>query len=182
MRISRRRKKPEEPKKIYFYNEGIKSPRVLVLGENAENIGEMNTGEAIRMAREQELDLVEINPKTNPPVVKIMDFGQYQYQQEKTMRLRKAHQHIIKTKCVRLSLRIGANDLNIRKKQAIEFLEDGNKVKIEVVLRGRENQQAALGFELIKKFINEISAEVNIKYEQETERQGKSIATTIYKT
>ena len=182
MRISRRKKKPEEPKKIFFYNEGIRAPQVLVLGADGEHIGVMNTGEAIRSAREQELDLVEINPKADPPVAKIMDFGQYQYQQEKTMRLRKAHQHVTKIKCVRLSLRIGTNDLNIRKKHTIEFLEEGNKVKIEVVLRGRENQQSALAFELIKKFISEISTEVNIKFEQEIERQGNSIATTIYKT
>lgn len=182
MRISRRRKKPEEPKKIFFYNEGISAPSVLVLGPDGASLGVMTTGEAIRLAREQELDLVEINPKTAPPVAKIMNFGQYQYQQEKTMRIRKAHQHVSKTKCIRLSLRIGAHDLDIRKKRTLEFLNEGDKVKIDVVLRGREMQQAALAFELIRKYIASISAELNIKYDQEVERQGNAITATIYKT
>jgi len=182
MRISHRRRKPEEPKKIFFYNEGIRSPQVLVLGADNGNLGVMNTGEAIRLAREQELDLVEINPKNEPPVARIMNFGQYQYQQEKAARLRKAHQHVTKIKCVKLSLRIGAHDMDIRKKQTLEFLDSGDKVKIEIILRGREMQQAPLAFDLMKKFIGEITAEKAIKYDQEMERQGNAITTTIFKS
>ena len=182
MRISHRRRKPEEPKKIFFYNEGIRSPQVLVLDSTGQNLGVMNTGEAIRLAREQEMDLVEINPKNDPPVARIMNFGQYQYQQEKAARLRKAHQHVTKIKNVRLSLRIGSHDLEIRKKQALEFLDGGDKVKIDVILRGREMQQGALGFEMIKKFINDISSTVAVKYDQEVDRQGKVITATIFKS
>jgi translation initiation factor IF-3 len=182
MRISHRRKKPEEPKKIFFFNEGIRAPQVLVLGSNGENIGVMNTGEAIRAAREQELDLVEINPKTDPPVARIMNFGQYQYQQEKASRIRKAHQHVTKTKCIRLSLRIGAHDQEIRRKQILEFLNSGDKVKVDVVLRGREMQQATLAFDLLKKFISTITSEISIKYDQEVERQGNTITATIFKS
>ncbi len=182
MRISRRRKKPEEPKKIFFFNEGIRAPRVLVLGPEGENIGEMTTGEAIRAAREQELDLVEINPKTDPPVARIMNFGQYQYQQEKASRIRKAHQHVSKTKCIRLSLRIGAHDMEIRRKQIIEFLNSGDKVKVDVVLRGREMQQAALAFELLRKFLGTVTSEITTKFDQEVERQGNTITATIIKT
>lgn len=182
MRISHRRKKPEEPKKQFFYNEGIHAPTVLVLGADGGNIGVMNTGEAIRLAREQEMDLVEINPKNDPPVAKIMNFGQYQYQQEKAARIRKAHQHVTKTKCIRLSLRIGANDMDIRRKQILEFLNGGDKAKIDVVLRGREMQQAALAFDLLRKFIATITAEISIKYDQEMERQGNTITATIFKS
>lgn len=182
MRISHRRRKPEEPKKIFFYNEGIRSPQVLVLGADGGNLGVMNTGEAIRTAREQELDLVEINPKSDPPVCRIMDFGQYQYQQEKAARLKKAHQHVTKIKCVRLSLRIGAHDLDIRKKHILEFLDSGDKVKVEIILRGREMQQGPLAFDVMKKFIADISAEKAIKFDQEIERQGNAIATTIFKS
>ena len=131
MRISRRRKK-EEPKKKYLYNEGIQAPEVLVLASDGSKLGVMNTGEAIRRAREDEMDLVEINPKATPPVVKIVDFGQFLYQQEKTDRLRKAHQHVTKTKCLRISLNIGAHDLEIKRKQAETFLEEGDKVKLEL--------------------------------------------------
>ncbi|PIT88188.1 MAG: translation initiation factor IF-3 [Candidatus Magasanikbacteria bacterium CG10_big_fil_rev_8_21_14_0_10_36_32] len=181
MRISRRRRPKIEPKKQFVYNEGIKAPVVLVLGSEGEHLGTLNTGEAIRLAREQEMDLVEINPKADPPVAKIMNFGQYQYQQEKADRLKKAHQHVIKTKCVKLSLRIGQHDLEIRKNQALEFLNNGHKVKMEVFLRGREMQQGALAMEMLKKAINEISAIQPIRFEQDPERQGNVVTATFAK-
>jgi len=181
MRISRRRHPKIEPKKSFVYNEGIKAPSVLVLGSEGENLGVLNTGEAIRLAREQEMDLVEINPKAEPPVAKIMNFGQYQYQQEKADRLKKAHQHVVKTKCVKLSLRIGQHDLEIRKNQALEFLNNGNKVKMEVFLRGREMQQGGLAMEILKKAVNEIAAIQPIRFDQEYERQGNVVTTTFTK-
>lgn len=180
MRISHKRKK-EEPKKLFLFNEGITAPVVLVLGADGGNLGTMKTGEAIRLAREQELDLVEINPKTDPPVVKIMNFGQFRYQQEKEERLRKAHQHIVDIKCVRLSLRIGDHDRDIRKEQTINFLNNGDKVRIEMVLRGRENQQAHLAFTLVREFIASVTAEVPVRFEQETEKQGSKIIAIIAK-
>jgi len=180
MRISHKKKK-EEPKKFFKFNEGISAPTVLVLGNDGANIGVMATAAAIRTAREQEMDLVEINPKTDPPVVKIMDFGQYKYQQEKEMRIRKAHQHVVDTKGVRLSLRIGRHDMDIRSEQTQKFLNEGNKVKVEVILRGRELQQTALALDLVKKFVAEINAIVPVRTEQEVERQGNKITAIIAK-
>ncbi len=182
MRISRRGKKKEEPKKNYHYNEGIAAPKILVLDSAGASLGIMTTAEAIRVAREQELDLVEINPKTDPPVAKIMDFGQFRYAQEKEMRLRRAHQHTVEIKGVRLSLRIGKNDLLIRQNQAIKFLDNGDKVKIEVALRGREMQQGALAFDMIKKFMQDITAECKIRVEQEIEKQGNKVTSIIAKS
>src|SRR3989338_2630409 len=143
MRISHRRKK-EEPKKIYFFNEGIAAPQVLVLDKAGANLGVMPTSKALSLAREEGMDLVEINPKSTPPVAKIIDFGQFRYQQEKEARISKAHQHVVEIKGVRLSLRIGDHDAEIRRNQALKFLDEGNKVKIEVILRGREMQQAKM--------------------------------------
>jgi len=180
MRISHKRKK-EEPKKIFFYNEGITVPQVFVLNSDGSNAGIMNTGEAIRLAREQDMDLVQINPKAEPPVVKIMNYSHFQYQQEKESRLRKAHQHVSKVKCVRLSLRIGKHDSDIRKDQAIKFMDDGDKVKIELLLRGRENQQAALGFNLVRDFIKDINATTPTRFDQATEKQGSMITAIITK-
>lgn len=181
MRISHKKKK-EEPKKLYFFNEGITAPQVLVLNNDNSNLGVMRTGDAIRLARESEMDLVEINPKTTPPVVKIMDFGQFKYQQEKEMRIRKAHQHVVDTKGVRLSLRIGQHDLDIRREQTIKFLNEGNKVKVEVILRGRELQQGPLVMTLIKDFIASVNALVAIRFEQEVERQGNKVTAIIAKS
>ena len=181
MRISHKRHKAE-PGKLFLYNEGIVVPQVMVLDSTGANLGIMTTGEAIRAARAQEMDLVLINPKVEPPVAKIMDFGHFQNQQEKEARIRKAHQHVTKLKCVRLSLRIGAHDMEIRRKQAIDFLNGGDKAKIELMLRGRENQQAALGFEMVRKFIASINTEVATRFEQNTEKQGSVISAILIKT
>ncbi len=181
MRISRRPKK-EEPKKNYLFNEGISAPRLMIIDADGSNLGTITTAEGIRRAREQGLDLVEINPKSDPPVAKIMDFGQFRYQKEKEARLQRAHQHKVDIKGIRMSLRIGKNDLEIRKNQTLNFLEQGDKVRFELALRGRENQQAVLGFELMKKFFEEIKAITPIRWEQEPERQGNKIAGIIMKT
>ena len=181
MRISRKRKKAE-PTRYYEYNERIKSSAVLLLGENGENLGEINTGEAIRQAKEKEMDLVIINPKNDPPVAKIIDFGQFKYQKDKEDRIKKARQHVVDTKVVRTSLRIGAHDLDIRKKQAIKFLNQGNKVKIELVLRGREMQQTKRAFDTIREVVAEIGQEEKIKIEEEPKKQANRVAVTIVKT
>lgn len=178
MRISRKQKKPELTK-IAFYNGGITAPKVLTLGAAGENLGILVTAEAIRQAREQELDLVLINPKSDPPVAKIMDFGQFRYQQEKEERIRRAHQHVVDTKGLRLSLRIGAHDLEIRKNRAVEFLKDGDKVKIEIMMRGRELQQIPLAFEILKKFVATVNEILPVKFDEQPERQGNKVAGTI---
>lgn len=142
----------------------------------------MNTAEAVRLAREREFDLVEINPKIDPPVAKMVNYGQFQYQQEKAERIKKAHQRVTKIKCIRLSPRIGRHDLDIRRERTLEFLNGGDKVKLEIILRGREMQQASIAFEVIKKFIAEVTALVSIKYDQELTRQGNSITAIIMKS
>jgi len=181
MRIIHRRSKKIDVKKLYSSNEGIKALRVLVLDEKGSNLGVMNTAEAVRLAREREFDLVEINPKIDPPVAKMVNYGQFQYQQEKAERLKKAHQRVTKTKCVRLSPRIGRHDLDIRREQTMEFLNSGDKVKLEIILRGREMRQAPFAFEVVKNFINEITALGPIKFDQELTRQGNSITAIVMK-
>lgn len=181
MRISHRRKK-EEPKKSYSFNEGITAPQLLVLDKNGQNYGVLKTSEALMMAREQGLDLVEINPKTDPPVAKIIDFGQFRYNQEKEARLAKAHQHVVELKGIRLSLRIGTHDLEIRKSQTIKFLNDGNKAKIEMQLRGREMQSFPRAMEMIRTFVKAVNEIVPVRWEQEVERQGNKVTAIIAKS
>ena len=180
MRISRRTRK-EEPKKIYFHNEGISAPQVLVLDSDGAKRGIMPTAQAVRLAREQEMDLVVINPKSDPPVAKILDFGQFRYNLEKEERIRKAHQHVIDIKGVRLSLRIGKHDLDIRKTQAIKFLDQGDKIKIEIMLRGREFQQMPMAFEVVKNFIASVQQERPLRVEQTPERQANKITAIVAK-
>ena len=181
MRITHRRKK-EEPKKNYLFNEGIVAPEVLVLNREGANLGVMKTGAAIALAREQGLDLVEINPKITPPVTKIIDFGQFRYIQEKEARIAKAHQHVVEIKGVRLSARIGEHDLEIRKNQAMKFLNEGHKVKVEVILRGRELAHANVAFDIIKNFIQSVNSELPVRTEQPTERSANKITAIIAKS
>lgn len=124
--------------------------------------------EALRMAREQELDLVEIAPMANPPVCKIMDYGKYQYQQSKQDRLNKAKQKKVEVKGIRFGIRTDEHDLEFKKSQAEKFLKKGDKVKIEIQLRGREKAHQDLARQNLEKFVKSITEPH--KTEQEIKR------------
>ncbi len=180
MRISHKKHKPE-PKKIFFYNEGISVPQVMVLDSTGANLGVMKAAEGVRLAREQEMDLVLINPKSTPPVAKIIDFGQFKYQQEKEDRLKQAHAHVTEVKTVRLSLRISPHDMGVRQNQAITFLNSGDKVKIEIILKGREQQQKPLARGVVEKFLNNINTAMPVRVDQEIEFQMNKVTAIIAK-
>ncbi|MEK9179725.1 MAG: translation initiation factor IF-3, partial [Patescibacteria group bacterium] len=170
MRISHRKHKPE-PKKVFFYNQGITVPEVMVLDSAGVNLGVMKTPEALKMAREQEFDLVLINPKSTPPVAKIIDFGQFRYQQEKEERLKQAHAHVTEVKGIRLSLRISPHDMEIRQNQTMQFLNEGDKVNVEIILKCREQQQKPMAAGVIEKFIKNVDAVLPVRKDQEVEFQ-----------
>jgi len=180
MRISRKKKKPTK-KKNYYYNEKISATEVMVLDTEGNNIGVMSTVEALCIAREQELDLVLINPKNNPPVVKMVNFGQFRYQKEKEERKKQAKQHVTELKGVRLSMRIGPHDLEIRRKQTLKFLNGGDKVKLEIILRGRENRQKPRGIEIMRNFIKSVNEIEAVRTEQEVETQFNKITSIVAK-
>ena len=181
MRISRRKKKPQ-PKKRFFYNERINALEILVLDEEGTSLGIMKTDDATKLAKEKDLDLILINPKSDPPVARFGDFGQFKYQKEKEERKKRANTHVTELKGVRLSMRIGPHDIEIRRKQTIKFLNNGDKVKVEIILRGRENKQVGLGFEVMDKFVKSIEELEVIRVEQPTEKQGNKITTIIAKS
>ncbi len=112
----------------------------------------MKIEEALALAREREVDLVEISPQARPPVVKLLNYDKYRYQQEKAAQDARKKVKKITVKGIRLSVRIGEHDLNFKSKQASGFIAEGNKVKLDVVMRGREQAHPELAFELIKKF------------------------------
>lgn len=115
------------------------------------------TEQALQMAREQELDLVEIVPNTRPPVVKIMDYGKYQYQKAKEEQTQKSKQKKTEIKGIRLGIKTDEHDLDVRKKMAEKFLAQGDKVKIEIRLRGREKAHQPLAREVLLNFIKSVS-------------------------
>lgn len=182
MRISRKRSKYKRvQQKRHRTNEYIKVPQVRLIDETGENFGVVDTAKALRMAREKGLDLVEVSPKAQPPVAKIVDYSKLKYQEEKERRKEKAKQKKVEIKGIRLSLRISEHDKEIRIKQAEKFLNQDDKVKIEMSLRGRERQHKDLAREIINKFIGSINTSVPIITEQALNIQGGRLSVVITK-
>jgi translation initiation factor IF-3 len=119
-------------------NEQIRDREVRLIGENGEQLGIMSAKEAMKLAREAELDLVKIAPKAQPPVCKIIDYGKYRYEMARKDKEAKKKQKTIEIKEVRLSPNIDTNDLNTKVNQARKFISKGNKVKVTLRFRGRE--------------------------------------------
>ena len=128
--------------------------------------------EALDEARQKGLDLIEVSPVAQPPVCRIMDFGSYQYQQDKKERKQKAKQKKVDVKGIRLTLKIGPNDLETRKRQAIKFLEKNHKVRIELMLRGREKAFFSRARELMNNFADSLSKTGNLAVEKDLTKQG----------
>jgi len=163
-------------KKLWI-NHKIRAHEVFLIDHNGNVHPNIATSEALQMAKEADLDLVEVNPTAEPPVCKIMDYGQYQYQQSRAAQEAKQKSKKTETKGLRLSFKIGSGDLLTRKKQAEKFLKKGNRVRIEMMLRGRERQHANLAIDKIKEFIASIETEVKI--EQPVVKKGNSISAII---
>ncbi len=149
----RRAARDQRQKKDYRSNTSITAPEVRLIDENGEHAGVVTIEDAVRRAQELEMDLIEIEPKAEPPVCKIMDFGKLRYEMEKELRKQKARQKKTEVKGIRLSLRIGQHDRDVRLGQAQKFLEQDDKVKLEMVLRGRERQHADLARTIISEFV-----------------------------
>ncbi|MDR1433142.1 MAG: translation initiation factor IF-3 [Puniceicoccales bacterium] len=157
-------------------NEKIRAKEVRVVDSSGQQLGVMQTYEAISIAKKQGLDLVEISPNANPPVCKILDFGKYKYDESKKNK-GTPKQASAKTKEVKLRVAIDANDYNTKMRHAIEFLEHGNKLKLSLMFRGREMAHTELGFELVKKFADEIRAYGSL--DSDPKLFGKMISVTL---
>ena len=131
-----------------------------VIGASGEQLGIMSSRDAQLMARDAGLDLVEISPNANPPVVKIIDWGKYQYQKMKEQSRAKKNAKSSELKQIRLGLKIGENDLNIKIRKTLELLEGGDRVKIMIVFRGREMAHKEIGTDLMNKIIEKLGPDV----------------------
>lgn len=173
MRRTWRKAKPKQEKR-FRVNQQIRVPEVFLIDENGEQIGPTPTRSALAQAQEIGLDLVEVNPTAKPPVVKIMDFGQFKYEKEKKAHKQKQQQKKVETKGIRLSVRIGDNDLKLRLEQAKKFFKKGHKVKIDLILKGRERQHPRVAEEVMRNFAQKLEQdeELNIGREQDLTKQG----------
>ena len=132
-------------------NEAIKSKEVRVVDADGSQLGVMSITEARALAERDKVDLVEISPAANPPVVKLIDWGKYQYQKMKEQAKSAKKSRSSELKQIRFGLKIGENDLNIKLRKVKEFLEEGDRVRLTLVLRGREMAHQDLGIEFIQK-------------------------------
>ena len=134
----------------------IRIPQVRVVDEEGAQLGVMPTPQALEMAQERGLDLVEVAPMASPPVVKFLDFGQYKYDLTKREKEAKRKQRSVTFKEVRLSPKIGTGDFDTKVHRAIEFLEDGDRIKVTVRFRGRELTHPELGRNLLARFVERV--------------------------
>ncbi|MCS6957615.1 MAG: translation initiation factor IF-3 [Aquificaceae bacterium] len=143
----------------YRVNRQIRVKEVRLIDENGKQIGIVPIQEALRIASEKGLDLVEIAPQANPPVCKILDYGKFLYELKKKEKeaKKKQREHAIEVKDMMLSLRIDEHDLKVKLKHMREFLMDGDKVRIRIRFRGREHLHPELGDKLANRIIEELS-------------------------
>ena len=155
-------------------NDDIRAEEVRLITQNGENKGIISTEEALNMADEAELDLVLINPNQDPPVAKIMDFGKYKYEIEKRAKEAKKKQHTVDVKEIKIRYKIDTHDYQVRINSIKKFISQGNKVKIVVMLRGREMQHSKLAFDLANRFVEDLKNEP-IQIEKQPQMEGRNV-------
>jgi translation initiation factor IF-3 len=149
----------------------------LVDDEGGRN-GIVATREALELAKERNLDLVEVSPNANPPVCKIMDFGKYRYEQEKRLRDSRKNQKALKIKEIRMQPKIGSGDLDTKAKHVQEFLDEGDKVKVTIRFRGRELAHTELGYDVLKE-VEKRLREGSYAIEKPAAMEGRFMSMTL---
>lgn len=161
-------------------NKQIRAKEVFLIDSEGTQKGVMKTYDAIIIAEEVGLDLVEVSPNANPPVCKILDFGKYRYEQEKRLREAKKNQTVIKMKEIRMQPKIERHDLETKSKFIADFLNEGNKVKVSIRFRGRELAHTELGKVVLDKILNELTQmEVEYNMDRRPMMEGKMMSMII---
>ena len=158
-------------------NEMIRVREVRLIDEEGNQLGIVPTPEALRMAKDKGLDLVEVSPNANPPVCKILDYGKYRFEQEKKLRDAKKNQKVLKLKEIRMQPKIGSGDLDTKAKHIQEFLDEGDKVKVTIRFRGRELAHTELGYEVLNEVLKRLASAYNI--EKPAAMDGRNMSMTI---
>lgn len=155
-------------------NEKIRSREVRLIDENGDNRGVVATLTALKMAQDADLDLVIISPNQEPPVAKILNYGKYKYELEKKAKEAKKKQHVVEVKEIKVRYKIDTHDYQVRIKSIKKFIEQGNKVKVVVMLRGREMQHANLAFDLANRFLEDLT-DTPLVVEKKAQLEGRNV-------
>lgn len=151
-----------------------------MIDQDGKQLGILSRTEALQLAQEQELDLVEISPNTDPPVVKIVDWGKYNYQKTKQQQQNRKAAKTLDIKQMRFGLKIGDHDLEVKMKKVTSFLEAGHKVKITLFFRGRELAHKDIGFKLADRVIADFGEKIAV--DQQPQLNGKQLSFVIRST
>jgi len=163
-----------------YINNQIRAEEVRLIDEEGNQLGLLGLEKAIDMAKEKGLDLIQVTEKVNPPVCKIMDYGKYLYRQKKKDKT--THQHKGgEIKGIRLTFKISDHDMETRAKQAEKFLKKGDKIMVEMKLRGREKALGRFAEERINQFVKTLNNLIPIKVERELRRQPRGLTMIIAK-
>lgn len=155
-------------------NEEIRDREVRLIGSDGEQLGVVPLAEAFAAAAAKDLDLVKIAPKAAPPVCKIMDYGKFRFEQAKKEKEARKNQHVVELKEVRMSPGIDTHDFNVKLRNAVKFLEGGNKVKVSVRFKGRELAHTSIGRDLLLKFADECAEVAAV--ERPPKLEGRSMS------
>jgi len=158
-------------------NEQIRVREVRLIDDEGEQKGIVPTIEALAMAKERSLDLVEVAPTANPPVCKILDYGKYRFETEKKLRDSKKKQKLLKIKEIRMQPKIGSGDLDFKSKHIQEFLNEGNKVKVTVRFRGRELAHTDLGLVVLQEVLKRLNDDYVV--EKQPAMEGRFMSMTL---
>lgn len=152
--------------KRIFVNEQIWAKEVRLIDEEGKQIGVVSIEEALEIAKNKELDLVEVGPTAKPPVCRIINFDKFRFQLEKKEKKQKKSSKRTELKEVRIGVRTGEHDLEFKKMQAVKFLKKGKKVKLEIVLKGRERAHKELAWKILNDFSEKVASDSDARIEQ----------------
>ena len=158
-------------------NEAIRANELRVIGADGEQLGILSRAEALKIAEEAGLDLVEISPNAAPPVAKVVDWGKYQYQKMKEQQKNRKSSKVSELKQMRFGLKIGSGDLEIKLRKIRGFLEAGHKVRIQIFYRGREMAHKELGYVMIDKIVALLEDDAIL--EQKPQMAGRNLSIVV---
>ncbi len=162
-------------KQVHELNENIGDKEIRLIGAAGEQLGIMAPAQALRIAEEQNLDLVKISPQAKPPVCKLMNYGKFRFEQSKREKEARKNQHVVEIKEIRMSPGIDIGDFNTKLRNAQKFIADGNRVKVSVRFRGREMAHTDIGRDLLTRFAEQCAEIANLDRPAKLEGRMMSI-------
>jgi translation initiation factor IF-3 len=170
-------RKDDNKKKEPRVDRRIRVPKVLVIDADGTRLGEMQTYQALRLAQDQGLNLVEVSPNSDPPVCRVLDYGKFKYEQKQEAKRRRKNQVVVELKEVKFRPKVDKHDFETKVRHAMRFLAEGDKVKFTIMFRGRELAHPEVGDALLARVLAEFTGKVLV--DQEARREGRNLTAVV---